>query len=670
MSKRKIIDESKNGDGKNEDIIIKKRQKIKFEDTPVVNSIKDLIEIGKTNKFYKNIDMIMLWDILYDLEAIDNMIGMKSLKETLFYQIIYYLQNMHEKNKGEYLHTVIYGPPGCGKCLALNTPLIMYDGSIKLVQDINVGDILMGDDSTGRNVLSLARGKEKMYRIKQTKGDDYIVNESHILSLKLINTINMYENINGKEYKKYDIVDISILDYIKLNSSVKDRLKGFKVPVEFEKKNIQFDPYIIGILLGNSLPYIGSNQDSRILKYLVQTLPKYGLYLEYKQDLEGYVIKEDNTEIILNNKYISNIYKINDRFTRLKVLAGIIDSEGYLNCDCYEIIQKNKRLADDIIFLCQSLGFYVNKNIYTEKNTKNNYNIITISGNNLSEIPVLLRRKKIVRKKPLKEYLNSDILIEPLNNDNYYGFVLDGNSRFLLGDFTVTHNTTIANIIGKLYKNLGILSSNGEFKTASRDQLCGQYLGQSAPKTKKFLQSCLGGVMFIDEAYSLGPGKADSDSFSKEVIDTMCGFLSEHKTNFCCIIAGYEKQIKSCFFSVNPGLERRFPWIHTIEEYNNDDLTEIFLKMIKDCKWFIDESVDKKYLNDFFKNNKDLFKNAGGDIETFISKCKMIHSKRVFGLDKKLKFILSKEDIKNTLELLKMHKLDKKEDSPPMFMYT
>ena len=90
MSKRKIIDESKNGESKNEDIVIKKRQKIKFEDTPIVNSIKDLIEIGKTNKFYKNIDMIMLWDILHDLESIDNMIGMKSLKETLFYQIIYY----------------------------------------------------------------------------------------------------------------------------------------------------------------------------------------------------------------------------------------------------------------------------------------------------------------------------------------------------------------------------------------------------------------------------------------------------------------------------------------------------------------------------------------------------------------------------------------------------
>lgn len=652
MPKRKDVnygdsdDDSEYIDEKPEkvDNTVKKRPRIKFNDVPIVNSIKDLIDLGKTNRFYKNINMIMLWDILDDLEELNKMIGMKSLKETIFYQIIYYLQNMHQKNHGEYLHTVIYGPPGTGKCLAIDTPLIMYDGSIKLVQDIKLGDILMGDDSLPRNVLSLAQGKEKMYNVKQTKGDNYIVNESHILSLKLTkmesNCVSIH--INGNKYKKNDIVDISVLDYLKLPLSIKSKLKGFKVSIDFEKKDVPFDPYIIGLWLGDV-----TSTNTEIANLMT-------------------VFKDLN---LTNNKRIPDIYIINDKNTRLKILAGLLDSDVHSDIhlnNCYNIIQKNKKLADDIVFLCRSLGFYVTTN--TENKT--NYYRISISGSGLENIPVLIRYKIASPIKQIKDALNTCIEIEPLEIDNYYGFTLDGNSRFLLGDFTVTHNTTVAKIIGNLYKNLQILSKDGEFKTATRDSLVAGYLGQSAIKTKKFLHSCIGGVMFIDEAYSLGPGKADSDSFSKEVIDTMCGFLSENKTNFCCIIAGYEKQVKSCFFSVNPGLERRFPWVHTIEEYTNDDLTEIFLKMIKDCNWFIDSSVEKKYISEFFKDNKELFKNAGGDVETFISKCKMTHSKRVFGLDKNLRFILNKEDIKNTLEMLNKHKLNIRDESkPPLYMY-
>ena len=72
------------------------------------------------------------------------------------------------------------GPPGVGKCFAKNTPIMLDNGNIKMVQDININDKLMGDDSNPRNILSLGHGKEKMYKIEQIKGDSYIVNESHI----------------------------------------------------------------------------------------------------------------------------------------------------------------------------------------------------------------------------------------------------------------------------------------------------------------------------------------------------------------------------------------------------------------------------------------------------------------------------------------------------------
>lgn len=230
--------------------------------------------------------------------------------------------------------------------------------------------------------------------------------------------------------------------------------------------------------------------------------------------------------------------------------------------------------------------------------------------------------------------------------------------------------TQVAKILGKIYQNMGILSKNANFKIGYRDNLVGEYLGQTAVKTRKFLESCLGGVLFIDEVYSLGPGQKDRDSFSKEAIDTLCSFLSEHKNDFCCIIAGYEDDVKKCFLSVNKGLERRFPWVHKIEVYTDENLSDIFVKMIKDSKWQLSSSVDKKYLTEFFKENKECFKNTGGDIETFLSKCKLIHSKRVFCLDKEFKFIFTKEDMEESMKMVKNYKLDKEEKNMShMFMY-
>jgi hypothetical protein len=357
---------------------------------------------------------------------------------------------------------------------------------------------------------------------------------------------------------------------------------------------------------------------------------------------------------LINNKHIPDIYKINDRETRLQILAGLIDSDGSLVGNCYEITQKNKKLAHDIAFLARSLGFYVKiSESYICANKKIKYRL-SICGSGLEDIPVLIKRKKASKRKQIKDALNTGITIEELEIDEYYGFTIDGNNRFLLGDFTVTHNTSVAKIIGEIYTNLGVLSkNNNSFTIGYRDDFVAEYLGQSAIKTRKFLESCLGGVLFIDEVYSLGPGQKDKDSFSKEAIDTLCSFLSEHKNDFCCIVAGYKTDIKKCFFSVNQGLERRFPWIHDIEIYTDTDLTEIFIKMLKETNWLLHEEVDKPYITNFFKNNKDYFKHTGGSIETFISKIKMVHSKRVFTLDKEFKFIINKEDMDKGIEEVK-----------------
>ena len=227
--------------------------------------------------------------------------------------------------------------------------------------------------------------------------------------------------------------------------------------------------------------------------------------------------------------------------------------------------------------------------------------------------------------------------------------------------------TTVAKIIGKIYQGLGILSRKGEFKIAYRDDFIAGYLGQTAIKTQKLLKSCIGGILFIDEVYSLAPRDNDRDSFSKEALDTLTGFLSEHKNDFCCIAAGYEDDIENCFFAMNQGLKRRFPWVHRIEKYHACDLVLIMIKKIKEMNWKL--AISNKKLEEIIEKNIKMFKFAGGDIETYLTKCKMAHSKRVFSLDEEHKFVLTEKDFEEGILMVKKNTKEEKIDKPPYGLY-
>jgi SpoVK/Ycf46/Vps4 family AAA+-type ATPase len=194
-----------------------------------------------------------------------------------------------------------------------------------------------------------------------------------------------------------------------------------------------------------------------------------------------------------------------------------------------------------------------------------------------------------------------------------------------------TGKTILGKIISKIYLRLGFLE-NDKFIIAKRSDLIGEYLGQTAMKTQRKIDEAKGGVLFIDEAYSLG-NKYDRDSYSKECIDTLVSNLEERR-NFVCIIAGYRDDLQSCFFSKNQGLERRFPWTFTIEKYTPEELFLIFKKQVYECKWDIEDNC---ITNDFFKDKMKYFDKMGGDTEILLSKCKITHSRRVFGKPRYLK---------------------------------
>ena len=227
-----------------------------------------------------------------------------------------------------------------------------------------------------------------------------------------------------------------------------------------------------------------------------------------------------------------------------------------------------------------------------------------------------------------------------------------------------TGKTEVAKILGDIFCKLNILKK-GKFKKVTRSDLIAGYLGQTALKTADVIKECIGGVLFIDEAYALGSSDK-KDSFSKECIDTLCEALSDHKEDLMVIIAGYERELNECFFQYNQGLNSRFIWRFKTDDYNAEDLYNIFLKKIQDMKWKLTTECNKKW----FEKRKDYFKFYGRDMETLFTKTKMTHSRRIFGkidaekknmsmddLDKGFELFIQNEEVKKRKECENMKKM-------------
>jgi replication-associated recombination protein RarA len=211
--------------------------------------------------------------------------------------------------------------------------------------------------------------------------------------------------------------------------------------------------------------------------------------------------------------------------------------------------------------------------------------------------------------------------------------------------------TEVAKIIGRIFSNLGILNKK-IFKKVSRNDLVAGYLGQTAIKTKDMIKASLGGVLFIDEAYSLGNSEK-RDSFAKECIDTLCEALSEHKHNWMVIIAGYEKELNDCFFSLNEGLNSRFTWRFKLDPYKPSELKLIYEKQVHDYGWKIMENDQKTDIipEEWFASRMDYFTTYGRDMETLFTKTKIAHSRRVFCLPNSEKKVITFADLENGFKL-------------------
>lgn len=217
--------------------------------------------------------------------------------------------------------------------------------------------------------------------------------------------------------------------------------------------------------------------------------------------------------------------------------------------------------------------------------------------------------------------------------------------------------SALGQIMGKIYNAMGILDSEA-FHVARRSDLIGKYVGHTAVKTQQFIDKCKGGVMFIDEAYSLG-NKEGRDTFSKECIDTINQNLTERR-DFLCIIAGYKESLDQCFFNYNEGLRRRFTFRYNITGYTGEELMQIFLKKVTLGDWHFDED----HLHDlgvFFSENYQYFPNYGGDVETLFLNCKIVYARRNLFCDSDEERVLEMLDINRAFANL----IENREYKPP-----
>lgn len=377
------------------------------------------------------------------------------------------------KDLGEHQRLLGVLPTGGGKCLGKGTDILMYDGNIKKVEDLKVGDLLMGPDSKPRRILGTTTGIEELYRIVPVKGNPYVVNESHILSLKItgMGKSKIVTGGNGVRYSCGGIADICVSDYLRSSKTFRHVAKGWRIGVDFpegEKLPANLPPYFLGIWLGDGSSYstVIHNPDAEILREMEMFARAKNMkvwteesrcreiHIRGKRYGERNIIRRELLRFkLLQNKHIPHIYKTASRFDRLELLAGLIDSDGSIENNVVDWISKSKILAEDCAFLSRSLGFaaYVHPCV---KSTQNGYvgkyYRVSVSGN-LCEIPVRIKRKKCEKRRQKKNVLHTGISVEAIGVGEYFGFEIDGDGRFLLGDFTVTHNTVCAAEILKRY---------------------------------------------------------------------------------------------------------------------------------------------------------------------------------------------------------------------------
>lgn len=215
--------------------------------------------------------------------------------------------------------------------------------------------------------------------------------------------------------------------------------------------------------------------------------------------------------------------------------------------------------------------------------------------------------------------------------------------------------TLIATLLALLFMEMGKIK-NSCLVMGSRANMIGSYLGETAKMTEAVVEAAIGGVLFIDEAYSLVSNSDSTDSYSQACVDTLCRLLTEYEGKFVCIIAGYKKEVEERFLKSNPGLSRRFPIRLDVQPYTSTELKQIFELQMDN------RSLDSKITHEWFEQNLDSFHKGGGSMVNLHRMVETAHSFRVFGMTARHKKIFTLQDMNKGFNMFKKHTMEGAED--------
>lgn len=407
-----------------------------YNDELVIKNKKYFLkELDEIHKYYSNMfkiinSFIAYIDFIKSAAKISAMYGytrptvidkpygcvkIKQMRHPIIERLIDYEYVPHDICLGneELKGIMLYGLNSSGKCHGVDTKIMMYDRSIKKVQDIKVGDLLMGDDSKPRKVLSLTQGTGQLYGILPTDHtghhpeDKITVNGEHILCLM----------------SSEGIIEITVNEYLSKSKEWKSKYYLYKVGIHFDEIKVPIDPYVFG-----------------------QTI---------------------QTDKTIN--YIPDEYKFNSRKNRMKLLAGLFAERNIIDGPTnfiinigFTICSKIKQISEDVMYVARSLGFsaHIREAIYTvsedDKYIARCY-VVYISGNKKLYEEMYVELCGEVAASFIHVIENTLMDTEPLimpfeifkgNIDKFYGFQVDCNARYLLQNFTVTHNSSAMKGLG------------------------------------------------------------------------------------------------------------------------------------------------------------------------------------------------------------------------------
>ena len=414
--------------------------------------------------------------------------------------------------------TLLVLPTGCH---AKGQKLLMANGESKAVENIKLGDKLIGADGKARKVLRLHNGVDELYKITPIKGKAFVVTKDHLLTL--VRTNERSKPKYPSQCKGGEIVDVTVEEYLGWSKSKKHLYKLFRSEAieffEVTKTELPLSPYFLGILLGDGgLKYDVNvtTPDIEVVDVLSEEAEKQNMYLSFESAGNANTyhfrnIKSGKNPLIKilsdlglmkkgsEDKFIPQIYKTASIPERLEILAGVLDSDGSLTDNGYDFISKSKQLSEDVVFICRSLGLaaYISE---CEKSNqygfKGRYYRVSISGD-CSIIPCRVPYKKAGKRLQKKSVLRTGFSVAYEGKGEYYGFTVDKDNRYLLDDFTVTHNCGKTIVFAKVAEEcvrrggrVLILAHRGELLEQAADKILKATGLRCA--VEKAEESCLG----------------------------------------------------------------------------------------------------------------------------------------------------------------------------------